>query len=360
MSKVSISDIARLAGTSSATVSRVLSGRTYVSPGIAERVREVVRKNGFVMNSSASVLARRRSPREGLVHRAIALIFCGLKPAHLADVNTLLRPDLQAGIQEAAAERDLAVSTWFLRQDQVAAGSFPAAISRNQFDGILLKPAAGQNADIFGKIAPCIILGARQQVACRFPVVEVDNDLGIDALVEHLYGLGHRHIEFLTRRGPHVPFQERAARFMVRVEQLGLKGCVVAEETESYESYAQEFIRRPVGERPTAIIGASDLRAVRAIHDLFNQQVRIPLDVSVAGFDGSDAGMAVHPPLPTWAPNWAEVGRQGVRVLFDRMVGKDVPTRTLIGGELIVRTSTASSPGAGLDPNSSPIQIEST
>lgn len=345
MARMSIKDIARLAGTSSATVSRVLSGRTYVRPAVADRVREVVKKQGFIMNSSASALARRRSPRHGIVHRTIALVFCGLKQSHLADVNTLLRPDLQAGIQEAAAELDLAVSTWFINQEQMTQGRFPSLLSRRQLDGILLKPMQGENADIFGEIAPCLLIGARPEPQCKFPVVEVDNDAGISALMRHLHGLGHRRFEFLTRQLPHVPFHEREISFREHVQLFKGEGRVYSAETDNFDEYARQFKSRPAASRPTALVCASDFRAVQLIHDLHQHGVRVPDDVSVTGFDGAGVGAAVFPPLTTWAPHWQQVGRASVKILLEMIAGKEVPTRTLVGGELVIRKSTA--PPAG-------------
>ncbi len=338
MTSLTIREIARLAGTSTATVSRVLSGACYVSPDLAKRVTQVVSEQRFVPNAVASSRARLRSRRPGTAHRTIGVVVTAPPPEMPA---SHIEQELQAGIHAASVESNAVITSWRIEHEAFRKGLFPAALSEIPLDGILIWGVSNANYDAIRQLAPLVVCVASPQPDCKSPTVEADNGAGIDALFQYLYDLGHRRFEFLAQQVVHVPTQERGERFMAQVRAAGVSGRVVAAASDDFKSYAAEFAARRPTERPTALIAANDFRAARLLRDLGEQGVRVPEQVSVVGFDGAPFGLDLQPALTSWHPYWYDVGRIAFQTLLDVLAGKNVPVRTLIGGELLIRKSAA-------------------
>jgi DNA-binding LacI/PurR family transcriptional regulator len=128
------------------------------------------------------------------------------------------------------------------------------------------------------------------------------------------------------------------------VAELGIAGGVYESPGEDFVEYATGYAARRAGERPTAFVAVSDNRALALMRDLGRQGIRAPQDVSVVGFDGFPVGAEVHPTLTSWRPHWPDIGRTGFRLLLELASGNTVPTRTLIGGELVERESSGAPP----------------
>ena len=337
---LSIRDVAHMAGTSTATVSRVISGRGYVSPGLTDRVTKAVRESNFVVNPEAS--RRRRRPRAaGLMHGVVAVAFCGVGRQ---EIMGYYGAELLEAVHEAAVNADVMVTTWFLNARDLDAGIVSAHLSRHRVDGILLKPLPGFDHAVFAKIAPTVEISVRDRDNASFPVVEVDNDKGIAALVRRLVELGHRRVEFMTLRSIHPSFMDRAASFRKAMAEHGLKPDVYEAPGQDFVDYAAQYAARSAAERPTAFVAVSDNRAFALMRDLARHGVRVPADASVVGFDGFSIGAEIHPALTSWRPHWPDIGRTGFALLLELAAGRSVPTRTLIGGELVTRESAGAPP----------------
>ena len=341
--QLTLADIARMADTSSATVSRVLSGTAYVSPELHERVMGVVERTGYVRDSAASSLGRRRAQRRGMIHGAIAV---AMSKVNVEDGHTLsyLRQMIYEGVIDSAGEEGVAVTLLGIREEYLLAGRLPAGFPIDRVDGLLLHPSRGYRYDMFLDGPPAVMIGSRPYDNCGFPVAEADNAIGIDAIVGRLCELGHRRIEFACRDYDHLPFVERAEFFEAAARRLGVHATLSEPVGKAVDAYARAIAARPPETRPTALVGASDGVAAELLRELAEAGLRTPRDVSVVGFDGFAWGRETSPPLTSWRPDWHAVGAMAFSTLMDRIAGRPTPTRVLAGGELIVRGSAAPPP----------------
>ena len=333
---VSMADVARMAGTSKSTVSRVLANRGPVSAGMRERVLTAARTTKFVPNAAASALARSRNSRPGFRHNSLAVAFCVTDTgfSHFWDST-------YEGLLGAAHELELGVVSCLVRQAELQRGVPPPTLARAQFDGLLILPTAQLDYHALLTFGPTVVFGRSTEDDCRLPTVAPDNRLGVATLVKHLCSLGHRRLEFVAHKTHRFTFRERIDAFGHAAR--GLVGDAPVRHTpdDSIEAYADDFVRRPAAERPTALMTVNDNAAIQIINALHHRGVHVPQQVSVAGFDGIAAGALCAPPLTTWQVNWHEVGRQAVRMLADMISQRTAGARVLVGGGLIPRASTA-------------------
>jgi len=337
--RISMEDLARLAGTSKSTVSRVLANRGPISAKMRERVMCVVRQTGFVPDPAASALARRKRGRKGLRHQALALVFCvgdtGFSP---------FWSETQHGILEAAHESGLAVTTCLVHHHELEQGVPPAAFSRTQFDGILVLPLEGVPPVALKAFGPVVVFGSPHSEDCDLSSVQPDNRAGIRALVGHLWDLGHRRFEYVPQTLARLPFRERREALVAAVAERGGAASVAGPVHDAEAAYAAAFALRPAGERPTALVASEDRTAHAVAAALHERGVEVPRDVSLAGFDGLSGTREYPRVLTTWHVRWGELGRLAVKTLVDLIEGGSGPTRVLVGGNLVVGSSTGPVP----------------
>lgn len=343
---LSMKDIARIVGTSKATVSRVLSGQPNVSAELHERVMAVVRETGYMVNASASALGTRRgSAFPCFRHGMIGVLFCRVR-----DGATLsyIRQEIYDGILEAASEMGLGVTTWRLSNEEYTTG-----ILRSQFrtpvDGVLVNPASEMDLSQLSRIAPMVFFGSRPSATCDVPTVESHNAQGISGLLQHLAGLGHRRFAFVAHTLSHLPFRERADHFEKQVAAQGWEGRVVCAGAD-LKAYAAAFAAEAPERRPTALLCTADTEAAGLLREFAALGVRVPTDVSITGYDGYPWGVNTYPPLTSWRPDWHTMGRVALRLLLDVIQEKRGPVITLVGGELLCRQSTGRAPGFAAAP----------
>ena len=337
----SLRDLAQMAGTSTATVSRVLANRGTVRQHLREKVLSLVRETGYVPNASASALARRRFGPQGLRHRNLAV-------ALLAATDTAfgrLWDETYDGILDAANELHLGVSLCLVRPDEMHNGSVPASLMRIPCDGILASHPQGYALPAFNTVAPTVLIGGTWMRDPRFPSVEQDDEAGILALLAYLRGLGHERFEFVPATLAHQAYARRAEAFRAEAARRNLSATVAEPVGDRMEAYAAEFAKRPPNARPTALMVSSDGPAVSLLHALLKAGVKTPREVSVVGFDGRPWGKDSVPPLTSWHVDWRQMGKRAVRSLVDLVSGEPPPSRILIGGNLLERDSAAPPPG---------------
>ncbi|MGC5016012.1 LacI family DNA-binding transcriptional regulator [Streptosporangium sp. DT93] len=324
--------IAREAGVSVGTVSKVLNGRPDVSSRTRRAVAEVLERQGYPR--------QRLKPRRGSM---VDVVLQGLgSPYALAILQ---------GIEEAAWRLgvDLVVSTVVGRTKN---GQPPPAwfdrIRARDTAGVLLVrtiPTTAQQAWFTDHEVPLVVVDPRRKPPPGLRVVTSANQAGARAAVEHLITLGHQRIAVVTGR-PGVPCAaERLAGYRQAMAAAGLPAdprwrvCGRFKGEESFQVTRSMLTSRPV--LPTAVFACSDDMAggvIRAIGDL---GLRVPDDISVVGFDDSVIAEGFAPPLTTVRQPWVELGAAALTMLLsdDEVRGHVLPTT------LVLRGSTAP-PGA--------------
>ncbi len=327
--------IAKIAGVSSATVSRVISGSSLVRTATAERVRRVVDEWKYVPNGSASTLKYGRSNSYGLI---IPDILNPFFPEFIGKFEGIL----------VAKSQDMLLATTDLQ-----AARMQHTIRRmlvRQVDGIALLAAEIETEPIETLIrnrVPLVTLD-RRLVGRGLSDVSINYLRGMIQAVEHLSQLRHKKIGYIGGSAGLTISDHRTQAFVKAVERAGLKVepkflfvgnyRVSGGETAMAELLAMK-------DRPTAIIAANDVTAIGAMRVLHREGFSVPHDFSLVGFDNIELSAIVSPPLTTIQLPRHELAKMFVTALECFSTDPDAAgKRYTVKTSLVVRSSTGPSP----------------
>ncbi|MFF2376791.1 LacI family DNA-binding transcriptional regulator [Streptomyces xiamenensis] len=329
-----IHDVAREAGVSRGTVSRVLNGGHNVSAVSAKAVEEAIRKTGYVVNRHARSLITGRSG-------SAAFLLTEPQEKFFEDpnFNVLLR-----GCTQALAAHDIPLLMMIAgnREEQRRLLRY---VTSGHVDGVLLvsshtgDPVAEQ---LVGAGVPVVLCGKPMGPGGRMAHVAADDRDGAREMVRHLVGLGRTRIGTVTGPLDTPGGVERLAGYR---EVLAESGLPVAEELIATGDYSREggeaaatalLARRPDLD---GLFVASDLMAQGALAALTAAGRRVPQDVAVGGFDDSSAAVASRPALTTIRQPWDRISQEMVRLLLAQISGEDT-SAVILPTELVRRQST--------------------
>ena len=313
---LTMADLAGLAGVSTITVSRALSGSSLVSPETRERVQQLARKHGYKLNVSARNLRLRRS-------HAVAVIV-EMTPTPERTMWDPYPLALLGGISQelTSAQYNVLITTRRAAGDVVAQAA----------DGlILLGQGAHQDAvrayDRLG--LPMVVWGAAGVGGDQHIVVGSDNRHGGISVAERFVSIGRRHPVFIGN--PDHP--EMAQRLFGFVDELGRHGItplLMRRADFTLESGVQAV--RSLHNRHVqfdAIFACNDLVAMGAIRALIELGLSVPEDVSVIGYDDTPQGAAFLPPLSSVRQNWQEGGVLLARKVLGMIRGDAVESQMM-------------------------------
>lgn len=323
-SNVKLSDVARHAGVSAATVSRVLSRPEMVTEATRIAVMEAVAATGYRVNLAARNL---RKQRTGAI---VALV------PHLS--NPFFARILAGMGQElGAAGYDLLVG------DTMEEGGRHRALNRfldpSRADGIILLDGKVTEADLAAlPAAPPLIMACEWIQGASIPRVVLDNAHGTEMATRHLLDLGHRRIGWIG--GPennvlHGARLEGVSRVLGHVPR-GFAGDFTLQ---CGAHAATRWMAEPPETRPTGIVAFSDESAAGFMGVLQRNGVQIPAEVSVVGFDGIDWVAHLPVPLTTVRQPKLDLGRAAARTLLAHMRSEG-PGDAVLMPELLIREST--------------------
>jgi LacI family transcriptional regulator, galactose operon repressor len=331
-----IRDVARRAGVSTMTVSRVINSSGYASRGTRARVERAVEELGYVPNALARHLRSKST-------RTVALV--------LSDLTNPFFTTIARGVEDVAAANDFALM--FCNTDESESGEidYLRMLIQRQIDGVLLVPSSSSGASLRMLRAhrvPVVVLDRHVQ-SPRVDEVRSDSEAGAFQLVRHLIELGHRRIAMLSggrnistsadrvsgyRRAlteASIPYDER----LVRYEGFGVEGGL---------RMARDLLK--VSPRPTAFFGANNFIAFGAIRALREADLRVPDDMSLVAFDDLPEDWIVDPFLTVVEQRAYEMGKQAAKLMLERLAGEGRPKRRsiILPVDFIVRRSTAPPP----------------
>lgn len=327
-------DVARLAGVSHQTVSRVLNDHPSVSQATRQRVLEAVRQLDYRPNAMARGLAGRRSRIVGVVSfdtllYGPAATLLGVERAARAagygvSIATVERIDRQAVVSATGALAEQSVAGVVVIAPQTAAaaalGSMPAGM-----------PAVAVEADTDGAI----------------PTVSVNQFAGARMAVEHLLRLGHRTVWQLSGPRDWLETRGRIEGWRAALADAGAPAPQLMTGDWSARSGYAAGIRLAARTDVTAVFAANDQMALGMMSALHERGIRVPEDVSIVGFDDIPEAEFLSPPLTTVRQDFDEVGRRCMAALLRRIEadlpdGPDrPPADPTVAPSLIVRHSTA-------------------
>jgi len=343
---INITDVAKEAGVSIATVSRVVNNNDYpVRAETRAHVLEAVERLGFRPNDLARGLMQKRTRTVGLL---------------VPDLANPYYPEIARGVEDAASAQLYALV--FCNTDRRADKTeyYVNTLLQKRMDGIII---AGGGTDFtaastaFAEYgAPVVFIGRHREGGHS---VQISNAAAARDATSHLTLLGHRAIAFLAGPPALTSVQDRLEGYRDGLQDagLGFDERLVREgdfgERSGYESARSLLAQDP---RPTAIFAANDLMAIGAMAAVRDAGLAVPGDVSIVGFDGIALGSYVRPALSTVAIPTYELGTAAMRMLLELVERKQQPepkpedARTVwLPTELKVRESSGLAPGATRD-----------
>lgn len=282
-------DIAKLAGVSSATVSRVINGSSAVRPVTAERVQRVINRYKFIPNGSATTLKYGRSSTYGLI---------------IPDLTNPFFPEFIQSFEGILADtnHNMLMATTASHPPKTQKAIHRMLIS--QVEGIALLASEIETEPIEAMMrnrVPLVTMD-RRLVGRGLSDVSVDSASGMKQAVEHLCRLRHRKVGYIGGSvGPTISDHRRDS-FLRAMREYGL---VVDERFLRIGNYRVSGGEAAMKEilalvkRPTAIITANDLTAIGALRVIHHQGLSVPDDFSIVGFDDIELSDIVYPPLTT-------------------------------------------------------------
>ena len=303
-----IYEVAKRAGVSTATVSRVLSQPDKVTPDTRRKVMQAVEFLDYAPNSAAKNLRTLRT---------------GQLLVTVPDIANPFFSSILQGIEDAAQREGYAVLLGDTQHDEEREDRYALMLKRKEADGLIVlghrlpKAAAALVRAMAPRCAP-VVNGCEFTPRLGIPSVHIDNAKAAAEAMDYLYRLGHRHIGIVT--GPLVsPLSRdrlRGATARAR-QQKAERDFVVMNGDFSIESGAA-CAERLLGrrERPTAIFCFNDEMAMGAVETAKRRGLRIPLDLSIVGFDDIRFARCIDPPLTTVAQPMRAIGEGTVALLL--------------------------------------------
>ncbi len=327
-----IRDVARIAGVSIKTVSRVINDQQYVSADKRERIREVMREIGFQPSQAARALAGHRSHQ-------IALICDNPNPWYVYEI--------QAGVRERCARDQVRmIAQPYDRASPTLLDDIVALLDQANPDGLVLAPPACDDTRVLDELARRGTPFVRLQPGMRIddaPAALIDNERAAFDMTTHLLDLGHRRIGFVVGDRSYAASGQRLAGYISALSDHAVEVDLdlIRQgqfDVASGEAAADVLLSLP--NPPTAIFASSDDMAAGVLAAAHRRGLRVPEALSVAGFDDGPTATIVWPALTTV--------RQPVRALADAATDlllaatpADEAEQRLLGHEVVSRASTA-------------------
>jgi LacI family transcriptional regulator len=329
--RVTITAIAREAGVSAPTVSRVLNGRSDVSPQTRERIEELLRQHGY----------RRRSGRSRDAARLIDLVF--------NDLDSPWAVEIIRGVEDVAHAAGMGTVVSAIHRRSKAARQWLQNLRSRASDGVILVTSELEpsfQAELRRLAVPMVVVDPAGVPPLDVPTIGATNWAGGLSATRHLISLGHRRIGFIAGP-PHLlcsrarldgyrgaleaaglPFEEELVRQGNFYHESGFEGGV-----------ALLSMEHP----PTAVFASSDQMALGVYEAVRQRGLRVPNDFSVVGFDDLPEARWSSPPLTTVRQPLTEMGLLAARTVLRLMHGEvvDIP-RMELATEFIERDSCAS------------------
>ena len=321
--RVTIVDVAREAGVSLATVSRVMNDNATVDPARAERVRAAAAALGYTANPLARSLVLGRTQTISVVVPDLA------NPTFQAILRGLSRGADDDGYHVLVADT----------AERVERESEVATTTRRRTDGVVLcaprMPQAELDA-LLGSLGPAVVINRPDpQLA---PTVGADYRAATTDLLAHLYGLGHRRIAFVTGAAGSASLSARRAGLAAaRAEHPDLDLVEVTGGVDFSAGAACADAVLATG--ATAVLAFNDLVAMGLLSAAGERGVRVPHDLSIVGFDDIPFATYTTPPLTTVAVPAVELGRQAWAAMHALLAGEEPAPSLVLTPELIVRGS---------------------
>lgn len=330
---VSIKDIAKKAGVSISTVSRVLNNSKFVSDDLKDRVQKIVDETGYKPNLVAKGLVNKKTKLIGVLIPRISNNFFSKLIEGIEDISRTYGYNILLSTSYNDIEREI---------------EYLNIYKDRQLDGVIFSVTefAGELQEFFNKTStPTVFLGQKLAQQEKYPYVTLDNILASYEATKYLTTLNHQRVAIMA--GPESDIatgDQRLEGYLKALEEAGLE-INSNWQTRRYHTIdngyqaAREIMSHQ--EKPTAIFACSDQQALGAINYLKEHGYNVPDDISVMGFDDIDLATVFRPKLTTVRQDPVEMGRTAASLLINQIEEKSAPSiENLAPYQLVIREST--------------------
>jgi LacI family transcriptional regulator len=316
-----IYDVAREAGVSMATVSRVVNGNPNVKPATRKKVLEAIERLGYRPNAVARGLASKRTTTVGVI---------------IPDISSIFFAELARGIEDIATMYKYNIILCNSDQNQDKEIHLINTLLEKQVDGIVFMGGhiTDEHVEQFKRSPVPVVLAATLDTDKEIPSVNIDYKQAVYDAITHLIEKGHKRIGMLsgTLDDPVNGYQ----KFLGYREALDNAGISFEEELIAIGDYTydsgieamQTFLE--LGEKPTAIFASTDEMALGVIHGAQDEGYSIPNDFEVVGFDNTRLATMVRPTLTTVVQPMYDIGAVSMRLLTKFMNKEEVADQIVV------------------------------
>jgi LacI family transcriptional regulator len=338
----SLEDIARLAGVSRSTVSRVVNEDPNVGDATRERVLQIIQQANYHPNLAARGLAAGRTRILGIViPRGVSDLF-----------SDPYFPLLIQGISATCNSSDYSVMLW-LADPEYERRMIRKILYSGLIDGVIVASALMEDSMVEALAEgglPFILVG-RHPAGGPVSYVDIDNLSSARDMTLHLLRRGYRRVATITGPRTMAPGVDRLEGYLAALRQRGLTpDPQLMAEGDFTEAGGEAAMRQLLPQKPDAVFAASDMMAVGAIRALHAAGLSVPEDVAVAGFDDMPFAARATPPLTTVRQPVHRMGVVVAETLIDMIEHPDpapAPRRIVLPTEIVIRESCGSSLSAG-------------
>lgn len=328
--RAKIDDVARVAGVSTATVSRVINGTGTVSPATQKRVHEAIRELRFVAHGSARGLAGTKTRTVGLVMPAL---------------NTFFFASLIRGINESIEAHDYSLLMYSVSTPASMRGGKPLPLGDHNTDGLIVFTDFVDDYSIqfmYEQKFPIVMLHRTPPVGLAIPIVMFRNEEGAYKAVDHLIRNGKKRIVFLKGPEGNEDSRQRELGYKRALEASGISldtnlisrgGFAVSQAKSAIEQLISDGIEFD------AVFAGDDNAALGTLEILQEYRLRVPEDVAIIGFNDDYMAQYLNPPLTTIKAPIYESGFLAGEKLLRLIKGREVKMESFLDTELIIRES---------------------
>jgi LacI family transcriptional regulator, galactose operon repressor len=325
VTKLTIRDIAALAGVSKSTVSLVLNNSPKVDPGTRRHVLAVIRRHNYVPSFAATALAKGST-------RLIGMIVPGLTWHMVASINL--------GVAEVAERTGFDIILYTATNDRADYGSvIDRILTSSMVSGLLVVPNL-QPLDPLVQLTrdglPVVVVNTLG-TPVDLPCVTVDNYAGAVTAINHLLQLGHERIACVQGLMQFQCCQDRYRGYLDALRAVGIQPDPELTKAGEFSpdtarARSRDLFALPKRQRPTAVFAHSDVTAYAVMKAAADAGLRIPEDVSVIGFDDIESAAQIPPPLTTIRQPFTEMGIRAAELLMAAIRTSNEPTGEVPAG----------------------------
>ncbi len=332
-----MSDVAKLAGVGTMTVSRVINGHQHVTEEMRRRVFEAVEKLNYRPNEVARSLREQRSRQIGVI---------------VPNIHDPFFAVCAQAVSTVAKEQGYSVNIAMSYEDPETEYNEAAIMLRRHVEGLVVIPSAGPVSRLtepeFAS-TPVVTLD-RPIAGSRFDSVVVQNQSGARIAVHHLIEHGHQRIGYLGLSSQIFTLNARFKGYQQAIRRAGLMQIARYGNATQEEMLSTMRMLLAGRDAPTALFCSNNLITRHALHALSELKIQVPEKIALVGFDDFETADLLKPTVTVIRQSATEMGRIGASMLFSHLAGEEAvqrATQVVLPVELIVRRSCGSHPLAG-------------